>query len=162
MDCADPHCPEHGNSSKNKCYFCGDNESCNLCNACVICDNCRHCTDCGARVWHHFEQDDPELGYHWTIVPELIGDGTWEDILLWLSNEQNYINCFGAKCNSCTTGQGTKISPIVKDWHERSYLNWFSACYRAISCSDCGDDVFYEAKVHNFNGNICVDCGATK
>jgi len=162
MDCVDPHCPEHGNSSNNMCYFCGDNVRCNKCNACVNCDNCRHCTDCGARVWHHFEQYDPEFGDHWTIVPELIGDGIWEDILEWLSNEQNFINCFGIKCNICTTGQGTKISPIVKDWHERSYLNWFSACYRAISCSDCGDDVFYEAKVHNFNGNICVDCGATK
>jgi Leucine-rich repeat (LRR) protein len=162
FDCTDPHCPEHGNSSNNRCYFCGDNERCSLCNTCVNCDNCSHCTDCGARIWHNFEQYDPEIGYHWSIVPELIGDGTWDDIIEWLTNTQNFINCFGTKCSSCTTGQGKKITPIIKDWHERVYSDGFSACYRAIVCSECGDDVIAEAKVHNFKDDKCEDCGALK
>jgi len=162
IECIDPNCTLHGNNNHEKCYFCGSNEQCGQCGNCSICYNCRHCIDCGTRVWHHFEQYDPELGEHWSIVPELIGDGTWEDIIEWLSKEQNYINCFGARCNKCTTGQGTKITPVIKDWHDRIYSNGFSSCYRAISCSDCGDDVFVEAKVHNFVSNTCIGCGAMK
>jgi hypothetical protein len=128
----------------------------------LICDNCRHCTDCDRRIWHDFEQYDLALGYHWNIVPELIGDGTWDYIIEWLSDSQNFISCFNEKCSSCTTGQGTKVTHIIKNWHERIYSNGFSACYRAVSCSDCGDDVFYEAKVHNFIGDTCIDCGAAK
>jgi hypothetical protein len=162
IGCIDPNCTLHGNNNHEKCYFCGGNEQCSQCGNCSSCYKCRHCIDCNDRVWHHFEQYDLELGEHWSIVPELIGDGTWEDIIEWLSNEQNFINCFGAKCNKCTTGQGKKIAPIIKNWHEWIYSNGFSACYRAISCSDCGDDVFVEAKVHNFVGNTCIGCGAMK
>jgi len=113
-------------------------------------------------VWHDFEQYDPELGYHWIIVPELIGDGAWEDIIEWLSNEQNFINCFGSKCSKCSNWQGTKVTPIINNWHEIVYSNGYSVCTRKVTCSGCGGIVYGEAKEHNFVGNTCVECGATK
>jgi hypothetical protein len=128
----------------------------------MICSFIRQCTNCDNRVWHNFEQYDPEFGEHWTIVPELIGDGTWDDIITWLSNTQNYVSCFNRKCNSCANGQGNRITHFILDWYEQVYSNGFSACYRAVICPACGDDVFAEAKVHNFVGDTCVDCGATK
>ena len=161
-DCTDPNCPEHGNNNDDKCFFCGGTDKCDKCGNCSVCYTCRHCTDCNKRVWHDFEQYDSGLGYHWTIVPELIGDGLWEDIIEWLSDSQNRIKCYGEKCGACSNYQGTIITPIIKNWHERIYSNGFTACYRAITCSDCGDDVFYEVKVHNFVGDSCEDCGALK
>jgi hypothetical protein len=161
-ECTKPDCPEHGNSIGKKCYFCWGTEKCGICGRCSVCFVCRHCTDCNDSVWHNFEQYDPELGYHLLIVPELIGEGTWEDIIEWLSNEQNFINCFGSKCSDCSNRQGTKITPIVNEWHEIVYSNGYSVCTRSITCSGCGDIVYDEAKVHNFVGDTCVDCGAIK
>jgi hypothetical protein len=161
IDCTDPNCPEHG-VGNNKCYFCWGTEKCGICGACSVCGECRHCTDCNNMVWHDFEQYDPELGYHWIIVPELIGDGAWEDIIEWLSNEQNFINCFGSKCSKCSNWQGTKVTPIINNWHEIVYSNGYSVCTRKVTCSGCGGIVYGEAKEHNFVGNTCVECGATK
>jgi len=142
LDCVDPNCPEHGVGNHNKCHFCLGTDKCGVCGACSVCGECRHCTDCNVIVWHSFEQYDPELGEHWSIAPELIGDGTWDDIILWLSNSQNFISCFNTKCSSCTIGDGTRVTHSIHNWHERIYSNGFTSCFRAVSCSDCGDYVF--------------------
>jgi hypothetical protein len=160
LDCTDPNCTEHGNSTYDECFFCGGTERCVRSGTCIVCSFLRHCADCDNRVWHNFEQYDSDFGEHWTIVPELIGDGSWDDIIIWLSNSQNFISCFNTKCSSCTIGEGTRITHSIHNWHERIYSNGFTSCFRAVVCSDCGDNVFAEAKVHNYEGNICTDCGA--
>jgi len=157
--CGDRECPEHGDVDINMCYFCSGTRGCRICLSCSNCDSHRHCVDCDSRVFHDFMQYDSVLGTHWSIVPELIGIGSWSNIMAWLLNPENYIACNGMRCSPCVFWEGREVSPMIRGWHEQSFSNGFSSCVRTVGCPDCGDIFFKEAKVHSFVGDFCVDCG---
>ena len=145
-NCGDPFCPVCADF--DKCYFCFASDRCNLCRACNVCDPCKHCSDCDKRVFHNFEQYHPLYGT-WFVSSEEIGDG-WDDILNWLTDDRNSVVCYGDLCFSCAGGQGTKITPIIGDWHEWTYSNGFSVCKRNMLCSHCNDIFYDEARVHDY------------